>query len=566
MDTQQLRVEPQPAGDQHTFSWRITGKDNNKLTILRSDSVRVTLPAEVPIATTTIKVDSEIEQKKPASWQYFSTDDSFRPPVNQPNPIDRLLITLQGIKTLKDLDTSVKVVLTVDGKKSTVDLRLSLAEDPPQITRFLAQPDIVVVGKPITLEWEFNKTSQWGLSVSSGSAVTDPSVQVAAETGLDPAQEHKRSWQIRPKESGRLKCVLHAKRGHEKTVAEVLVQVLARPTWLPAVEGWSEGQVTGLCLSPGGNTLYALVRSESNGSVRGSVWSAPNGLLRWNYLGDVPPEISSTPMVCFSMQSGPVLVFSGGSKIDCERLSDKVWKFDVGKAGAEKAEQCKPARPHWPARAGHVCLVAPDWDTVPKVWVIGGLGKKGETLNDAWVSADLQSWEERKMPQDWQARYLFTAAARESEIWIGGGFSSLDGPPVREFSHLVWETGPHQPANSKVLVRRQSKSLSESNYTLAGLALSVLDNRVYAAGTDWNNIDGHRAIFTEQSVEGSNGRNSRDPLLPPTAVGQAFPVPTVTMCRMEAVAFKGCIWLFSLWPDKEHHQIQGSRLYYWVPA
>ena len=575
MELEGYPCEAQPTGG---VRWWITGKKANgeKPTGKKYDStpplgidpeqsdLKIILPQEVSIK----RVYSEIEVAnsglcKEYPWDEIETKkDSFTPRQDPQEPlkeVKRIVIEAEG----KVAKTTVKVELTLQkGMTAPLELPFELSPKLPE-AKLKVTPSIVSVNTRFTLQWECQNTSSykvWEHNFAHGEPGSP-----SRSGNYDPAKKECGEWDPSPK-AGYVEYTLIVENNFGKAEKVVAVQVSDQDVWTKAYKMWPESAtLTGLCVSPDGNTLYAIVRSNQ----KGSIWKSADGFSHWTFLTAMDPEIASKPVVAF----GSELVFAGGSKIDSEQVSRKVYAYDV-----ENNKWNPRADANWPERWGHVCLVAPDWDTAHKVWVIGGENEEGNALNDAWVSTKLNEWEKRPMPPEspeastpvWQARYLFGAAVVNSEVWIGGG--SNHGRLLGDLWKFKWKM---DKGAGSVGVEKVKVKLSETDYSLCGLALALrrdpsvkekpVEKRIYVVGAQVQVKDRTttRGLFTPKSLqpEGAVGDLDYRGLPHDDKVGW---MPPAERCRMEAVIFNRCLWVFSLYPGEYHDELLGSELYYWV--
>ena len=555
------RAGSEPAGDSPTVSWWITRVDNSKLSIdTNNDSISIDIGTlkgkngQPPV----ISVYGEVRQNSGTNnegwvayqWEWVPDSNVFVPPSDPSSAVDHITIRLQDLQTTTSVDAKLKVTLKVQSKEQQIELPLNLPADPPKIAKFRATPSIVVVGANTKLEWKCENAD------------------AASVRLVGPQRKETSETTPRMNTSGLLPYELVAKNSAGvETKAALQIKVLDNSAWVAAPKWW-DGQVVGLCVSPDGETLYAVVRSKSK-PFGAAVWSSADGFSRWEQVATVPADqnvVHSAPVVCLQLESGPVLMFVGGSKMDYEEVSNKVCSFDL------KTKEWKSQDPNktgggdaskWPgARMGHACVVARDADDTDKVWVIGGMNQDGNVLNDAWVSPDGKDWVQRNAPSNWQGRCLFAATAKKtdgkSEIWLGGGFDGPDGKPLSDLK--VWNWKAANLAEKEIPL-----TLSHKDWILSGLALAALGQQVYVTGVE-------RRL--QQNQQNFDYQYKFDPV-GTDASGAYYTLSTTKVnvwgalkqpaSKIDAVGFNGCLWLCSLRTGPKHHEIDTNGLYYWVP-
>src|SRR5215472_3635174 len=552
----EIKITPQQStSNSSVVTWWCTGQEagaTSSLSITQKDRLSISnLPQNAKILS--VRSETGDPQSKPQSrndWSYKQSFSAYLPPSNNPQTIDRIVIELSPGGSAQVIDLSgVKVDLTLSGQKYSVT-RISPPPpaQPPKIEGLCATPSIVTVNSPFFVQWKPSDASSWELSEAK---------TIISRQTLKPAQsavkvEGGKGQQLQFNSTGYHRYTVKAYNDTGATAeAGVALMVLNSDSdWQDVAQPW-KGKVTRLCVGTdrtnSSEILYAVVRSEGANQI----WSTADGFSGWTCLDvNVPTSVLTSPVAALPTEKKPVLVFAGGSAIDFVQRSNSVSLLDLN----SDPPQWKPSycATEWSARAGHVCLVAPDKDGQNKLWVMGGLDERGNTLHDAWFSAtgEKGSWYPRDI-SGIEARYLFAAAARGPEIWLAGGFPERNGPPLNEI--LIFK--------SDIAKLDTKGTIPEDGWRTSGVALTVLHGRVYLIGTQLQ-ADKKQSLFTPDSLEQSSGSFSA-PLPQGNLVFNDSPAER----RIEAVAFNGAIWVFSLYPHSQKHDvIEVSELKYHVPV
>jgi hypothetical protein len=517
--------------------------DDAPLTFSASDTITIDV-ARVAKATGWARPAVEVvgdSGQNPTSgyrWPSLPTDVDTEPTFEPPEggrSVSRLIVKLLGLTREKPVKSTLAVELTVGGRSQKIDAPVDLTAEPPRITVFRARPSIVRPGDPLTFEVECERASSWTIVDASGK-------QVAASAGT--TKTPARHWMQSEDESP---FRLTAEGAGGKQTASVAAR-LQGEGWISAPQRWTDGQVAALCPSPRGDVLYALVRAPGGSA---SVWWSADGFGRWEELAEAPRNMVTTaPAACLAVQSGVKLVFAGGSKVDPMLEANTVWALDV----KTKAWSTFPQT--WEPRKGHACVVARDHDGTDKLWVIGGTNRMGNALRDVQVSADGEHWAPRPAPP-WAARCMFAATVKESgsELWVGGGFKRFDGVAVNDVWIWRWDTEAGRGNALKWLPTDEKEG-----WRLSALALVTLDEKVHVAGVERQIGSGgpsYRTFFGPLNEDNSG-------YVRPAGEAPKVWSETAENARLEAVAFNGCIWLFSQ-RALEDHVVASRGLYYWVP-
>ena len=472
-------------------------------------------------------------------------------------PSERIVIGLCNVKPTLQQPAALSVEVTLDGTEKKLDFQL--APDEPKIEKFRAEPSIIHTNRKTTLQWACDS----GIKLSK--------IERDKEIPIQVSQSDRQKPDAPGVDEGRVTYKLTATKNNVTRVAATTVKVVNTSQWQRPLNGWdSEDQLTGLCLSPDGDTLYAIVRSKSKG---GLLYSTTDGFSSWKELcfdkcsnwGTVSParqsELTTVPVAALQLNSQPVLVFAGGSKIEYgyDKASNAVSLLRLGD------ERWEDHAANWKPRAGHVCVVTHEGGS-PKIWVIGGLGRYGNPLNDAWVSADGVKWtnplgkEEPWLIADWQGRGLFGATVKEemrdgevtkSEIWLGGGFQRPDGGPCNDLGYIDARARTYTP---------EYPTLMPDGYP-SGLALAVLRKDLYAAGT-YKTSDALGNIVYG-TIFDTVKRNPEGKLALTRSKREDWSRDW-RQSKVEAVGFNGCVWVCSLRLENEPDQVETSDLYYRV--
>jgi len=82
-------------------------------------------------------------------------------------------------------------------------------------------------------------------------------------------------------------------------------------------------------------------------------------------------------------------------------------------------------------RYGHASVVHDE-----RMWLIGGVGRRGELQNDVWYSTNGANWTSATLSAKWTRRQNHTALVHDGKIWVLGGLKSDLLPAV--YLHDVW--------------------------------------------------------------------------------------------------------------------------------
>jgi hypothetical protein len=153
-----------------------------------------------------------------------------------------------------------------------------------------------------------------------------------------------------------------------------------------------------------------------------SVWSLENE--------EVPAGMETSPGVCLDGK----LWLAGGSSGDPRHCSNQIGYYEKEESG-EGAWKKVEEKGGFTSRMGHGCVVFKD-----KIWILGGFGENGKTLNDVW-SFDPKEGFKPHGPARWPPRCMFAAAVFGEKIWIYGGATA----PLADCLDDMWtsEDGEH---------------------------------------------------------------------------------------------------------------------------
>jgi hypothetical protein len=497
-----------------------------------------------------VEVLGETGERPSLSAKYLRTSGATRVyvPPRAAGPVRRVVIRLRGLSAQQPVKATIGVTLKIQGKVVQASVPIALAPEPPSITTFRARPSIAVIGRSVGFEVTCERAASWKIERVVGNTAT---VVASWTSGAEPPKASDRND---TQDFVTYRVTAKGTSAGEAT-ASVPVKIVERSGWISAGRWWDPLQVAGLCVSPEGDAIYALVRSRDGASV----WSSAEGFARWTELAPAPARMVTTaPGVCFRVGNDPKLVFAGGSKVDPRRTSSEVWILDIRTRQWDPAPDASPRRAGWEARMGHACVVARDADGAEKIWVIGGVDADGNALDDAHVSVDGVHWIAKEKVPRWGGRCMFGATVRNSEIWIGGGFVEPDGKAVDD----MWRWDTTKP-DGRPLVNEDGRKVtltSGSDWDLSAFALATLDGDVYRAAVERKAAEGgYQVKFTRMQKDRSGyvvpAGGENPPWLGDTEFEEG---------RVEAVGFNGCVWLFAQSYVGEH-AIASSGLYYYVP-
>jgi hypothetical protein len=224
-----------------------------------------------------------------------------------------------------------------------------------------------------------------------------------------------------------------------------------------------------LLFNANNQTIYAVFRRELPGNKEeGLLFQTGNPFWGWASIkSSVPEDFVTSPGVYCDDK----LWFIGGSQIDPDNTSNKVWCFDPHKSKWAELD----AAP-WVRRMGHACLYIPadkKKDKKEKIWMMGGCDQNGNTLDDVWsfdVSSKTWNPTEIKLPSK---RCMFSSVIFNNEIWLCGGVE--DDPLSDKLSRdiFVW-TGDEWQKKSEGL------SFIEGEPTAA--CLQVFQGKLHVIG------------------------------------------------------------------------------------
>ena len=170
--------------------------------------------------------------------------------------------------------------------------------------------------------------------------------------------------------------------------------------------------------------LYAIFRLRFAGKEKAFLFETQNPFGGWRFVESsvsnqkgffIPNGFATSPGVYCKDK----LWLLGGSQIDPDNTSNRVWTFDPKKKTWEDVGAAK-----WSPRMGHGVEVVIE-DQREKIWVMGGRDEAGNALNDVWALDVVdRSWTplpKPPSPQIWEPRCLFSTAVCEQKIWLYGG-------------------------------------------------------------------------------------------------------------------------------------------------
>ena len=220
-----------------------------------------------------------------------------------------------------------------------------------------------------------------------------------------------------------------------KTVSRWLFVRIQDPGW-NRIE-CRQGAPT-LLVNDGDNTLYGVFARDGEGAVyqlepeKGALGRADV------FCCEVPEGMEQSPGAF--LQNKIWLV--GGSQIDPEVCSDKVWCFDPKtKQSGPVATTGTPTM--WTPRMGHVCATFDG-----KLWILGGVDEHANTLSDVWY-LEGTTWRESKPlkldPDEVERRTplcLLAATEFDNKLWVYGGLDAPFGTPQTALWYLPKEPCP----------------------------------------------------------------------------------------------------------------------------
>jgi hypothetical protein len=193
------------------------------------------------------------------------------------------------------------------------------------------------------------------------------------------------------------------------------IQVL-NPGW-HVIDLASYGYPALLC-NMNGVKLYGIFLKEGRARLYSSRYPISVWILEHE---EVPAGMETSPGVCLDGR----LWLVGGSSADPRRCSNSIWSYrkeETGEGTWNKWEE----QAGWMSRMGHGCVVFDH-----KIWILGGFGRNGETLNDVW-SFDPKGGFKDHGSAPWPARCMFATAVFGGKIWIYGGATAPLANPLED--------------------------------------------------------------------------------------------------------------------------------------
>jgi len=321
-------------------------------------------------------------------------------------------------------------------KQSTATLRIKKkkpAEWKNPILYFIAEPNFLLSGEKVTLRWDVaGPAGQVSLDFRGGPVTTDSDGNpITLESGM----------KVKPDADG-IYILKFGGRQREQSV-----QVLGESKWhksqlrlgpsFPMVifDGADKFKET--------DKLYAifalLAKGDNNRTVRTPVLcESANGIAGWGKCENLGlrADMASSPGVQLSNR----LYLIGGSSVDWDQTSRTICYYDLKDRNKGWRDATVTFDGDFEERMGHACVIVND-----KIWVMGGSGRYGMSLNDVWeltidhssdpikidakqieksVSANTKdpNWEKR-----WAPRCMFSAVHYNNQIWVFGGVDSPQG-------------------------------------------------------------------------------------------------------------------------------------------
>lgn len=190
-------------------------------------------------------------------------------------------------------------------------------------------------------------------------------------------------------------------------------------------------------------------------TVTRGLYKSADGITNWMEIAKwVPKGMESSP----GLKLGKRLWLIGGSSVDPDQKSDRIWYFDLDKTVWRSVELKYTSGDRFEKRMGHACVAVPE----DRFCVLGGLGEF-EALNDVWEftikepkdnellsvieAHQLQPHDSEKSSCRWKPRCMFTAVRVGREIWVCGGFDSTYGNRAGDVWTCEWPLKPNTPPN-----------------------------------------------------------------------------------------------------------------------
>jgi len=593
-------------GDSSSLIWSLTTTDNKgKLVIKRGDKIRLDgVPDGVKAEVHSERIDQppadkqrtdNVDKARRPPWWFDVDAGIYKPDSKATGQVDGIAIELIIAKPENGIKIAVTITATINGEQQAPQkLEKTVPAGLPEIRGLRAVPSLISVQSPFRLQWTARNASSWKLFEDDTTPV---------DTKLNAAKPEG-GWctvTSQPLSRAEGRYIYRLVAGNDKGAsieARARLRVVDTKEWRLPFQPWEDDKTTGLCVGINcltkAETLYAVVLSEPADTdplgtqPTGGLWCSEDGL-SWTCLSvDIPLEVLTSPVVALPSTDRnnpkPILIFVGGSKIDFNpgtpsNFSNKIYVVDLNNLDSKTGGQWKTAP--WTPRAGHACLVLTDKDGVSKLCIIGGLSKNDQTLADAYVLSDpgQGKWDPIELP-GWPGCYHFAAAAKQTgtrlipwgpELWLAGGFQDCyNGDPYDELHIFPQQVGSINGAQAQPL---QKDIMPEDDWRTSGVSLVVLNNWVYAFCTQCYGADvgrgtrARRSLFT--SLEARDASKAISPFSPasPEQAGPDFDNDPTTHRRIEAVAFNGCIWVFSLHLETSGSaKLLSSQLRYWIPT
>ncbi|GEM_PF-5472779 len=331
---------------------------------------------------------------------------------------------------------------------------------------------------------------------------------------------------------------------------------------------WPDAQQPCLWSSPDGlhwepYTYSTRKKNNNNG--------ADDTILSVNLM--IPEELVHCPCVHFGNNE---LFFVCGSKIDVAICTNTITIVNLKNGTIRNLYAPAQMKP----RSLHSCLIFPDTNGNDNIWVIGGVDKHGNALNDVWCFNGTSWKQEHSGGSSFPKRCQFAATVQidlngEKSIWIGGGYTRFHGNVLTDiwiFKGAKWE----QVKNS------DGKSfLSYSDKWISAYSLCYLrTNKNYPVSKNLPvNKDTSRRYVLSNSITGIEKQLDCKWILYEDIADNRYRWDTIEGIKkpelpdkfslasnfvLTAVGFNGCVWLVAIaYISKSKTSI--STLYYSCP-
>lgn len=461
-------------------------------------------------------------------------------------------------------------------------IRVAVAK--PLIKSFRINPSITRESTDITITYETLKATACELKDASGQTVH-------THNYIDPSKPFRFSGKVHLGSEGSFPqppFYLHARLGVLEAVDNTVAAVIVPGTadW-KVMDNFNGHTLLDLVLNEADDQLWAIMQPKV--AVTGEkeeepvLFCSPDGVnwmphtcsVKDEQTGTIsslplaiPPELVHCPCVHFGEAQ---LCFVGGSKVDVGICKNTITVVNLRNGARSQIEAPAAFRP----RSLHGCVVFPDAQGSPNIWVIGGADKNGNGLNDVW-RFDGKQWIQVPAGQSvFPKRCQFAATVQtdingKQSIWIGGGAVRYNGSTLND----LWMYG--DGGWVQVMNRDGSDYLAYSEEWLSAVSLCYVRTTKNTAKDPTNtyryllsnDISGNEKLLKcgwALAVDEESGYYRWNPVaginkpeLPPV-------FDNVRSFTLATIGFNGCAWTLAI-AYIATENIAVSGLYYSCPV